>query len=312
MMQRYRTWTLLALLPAFALFVLGCGGDKQDKPKTEPGPKPSASGHGDKGGGAAAAKGAAGGMTAVEGTGAATLKGKVTYDGTPPPPADLKPFMEKQQDKDHCLKGPTADPTWMVGADKGVKNVVVWLRPPEGKFFKAEAPKGDVTMDQPFCLFEPHVVAFAPMMWDPDSKIQKPTGQKFVVKNSAPIPHNTAWSGTNKLVNSGKNEILKAKEGAMPVDAKPGKTSEPGGEELLTINCDIHKWMTAKAVVLDHPYFAVTNEKGEYEIKNAPAGAEVVVAYWHETFPGNTLKQAAKTDKITLKAGDNEKNFTVK
>ena len=32
--------------------------------------------------------------------------------------------------------------------------------------------------------------------------------------------------------------------------------------------------MTAWWMVLDHPYFAVTDAKGNYEIKNAPAGTQ--------------------------------------
>ena len=39
--------------------------------------------------------------------------------------------------------------------------------------------------------------------------------------------------------------------------------------------------MTAYWHVLDHPYFAVTNEKGEFEIKNVPAGTQKVVV-WQE------------------------------
>src|SRR5262249_53195509 len=189
--------------------------------------------------------------TAVKGTGVATLKGKVTYDGTPPTPEDFKARMEAQQDKDHCLKGPTKDPTWMVGADKGVKNVVVWLRAPEGQYFDVPAAqrsrKGEVVMDQPFCEFQPHVVAFFPYFWDPAAKKQTKTGEMFRVDNSAPIPHNTAYTPSNKLVNSGKNEILKPKD-HMNIDVKPGSDSQPEGEELLNINCDIHKWMTAKAL----------------------------------------------------------------
>jgi hypothetical protein len=34
------------------------------------------------------------------------------------------------------------------------------------------------------------------------------------------------------------------------------------------------------------------------------------LCYWHESF-GNNLKQAAKTKKVTLKAGDNTEDFTV-
>jgi hypothetical protein len=300
-------------MTALALVVIGCG-DKGDKPAPPPGTG-SKAGPKDSGGGAgAAAKG--GERMAVKGTGVATVKGKVTYDGEPPTPKDFKPLMEERKDdRDHCLKGPTKDPTWIVGADKGVKNVVVWLRAPEGHYFEIPAAdqsrKNEVVMDQPFCEFQPHVVAYFPYFWDPASKKLKATGEKFKVDNSAPISHNTGYSPTQKLVNTSKNELIKSKE-HMYIDARPGPDTQPGGEEMLSINCDIHKWMTARALIFDHPYFAITNDKGEYEIKGAPAGAEVVFAYWHETFPGNNLKTMAKTEKITLKEGDNTKDLKVK
>jgi hypothetical protein len=313
-MRRYRVWAVLSLVPAVALWVTGCG-DKGDTPKAGPGPQGKTSKPGEQSGTPGKTGSASAERTALKGTGVASLKGKVTFDGDPPKPKDLKPDMEKQQDKDHCLKGPTLDPTWMVGADKGVANVVVWLRAPEGHYFDIPAADQsrtkEVIMDQPFCEFQPHVVAFNPYFWDPASKKLKPTGEKFRVENSAPIPHNTAFTPTQKLVNTGKNEILKPKAN-MPIDARPGPDTQPGGEELLNINCDIHKWMTAKALVFDHPYFAVTNDKGEYEIKGAPAGAEVLLAYWHETFPGNNLRTMAKTEKITLKEGANTKDLKVK
>jgi hypothetical protein len=38
--------------------------------------------------------------------------------------------------------------------------------------------------------------------------------------------------------------------------------------------------MRSDVRVFNHPYFAVTNDKGEFEIKNAPAG-EFKLIVWH-------------------------------
>ncbi|HMC89692.1 MAG TPA: hypothetical protein VKI17_09090, partial [Gemmataceae bacterium] len=84
-----------------------------------------------------------------------------------------------------------------------------------------------------------------------------------------------------------------------------------GGEDLLSVNCDIHKWMTAKVAVFDHPYYAVTQADGSYEIKNVPAGVELIVCHWHESMDQFSLKKA-ETEKYTLKAGDNTKDFKIK
>lgn len=288
------------------LAVFGCGGG-ESKPSPSPSTSKPAESKKTEGG---STKAASGEKTAVEGTGTATLKGKVTYDGDPPARQDLTKLMSEKQepDKSVCLSGDTKDQMWIVGADKGVASVVVFLRAPEGKYLKADgSPSKEVTMDQPHCQFIPHVVAYNPSVYDAATKKQKPTGEKFKVLNTAPINHNTAWTG-NSLFNQGKNEIIKSK-GEMVIDAKPSRDTQAGGEDLLNISCDIHKWMTAKAAVFDHPYYAVTDANGNYEIKNAPAGAEVIVCVWHESM-GNL--KSAKTEPQTLKAGENTKDFKIK
>ncbi len=326
-MQRLRFGGFALLVATLAFLVVsgGCAGDSKDKPPVKPGTGTSG---GDTGKPAAAKSGD---KTALPATGVATIKGKVTYDGDPPAVGDLKTAMQAvtdQAQRDHCLKADTENPTWILGADKGVKNVVVWVRPGDGHYFNitgeaAKPAEKEIVIDQPYCAFKPHVVAFYPSYWDAEAKSQKKTGQVFKVINSAPIPHNTAWSG-RKLLNDGKNEILKAKTGELPIPAKPCPDRQVGGEDLININCDIHKWMTAKAWVFDHPYFAITKDDGSFEIKNVPAGAEIYVAGWHEDAnqgasdvnKGYVLPEGngeRKGMKLTLKDGETkELNFKVK
>jgi hypothetical protein len=293
--------------------LVGCGDG--DKKPSGSGTKPPVADSG-KGGGDTSKGGAAGDKSPVEGTGEGILKGKVVYDGTPPERkslSDLMGALQDPKDKEVCLSGDTKDPLWIVGGDKGVANVVVWLRAPAGKFLKTpdkeQASTAKKTMDQPHCAFEPHVVAFNPSFYDATSKKQKKTGMVLEVDNSAPIKHNTAWSG-NSLFNSGKNEIIPSK-GKMVVEAVPSKESAAGGEDLLNISCDIHKWMRAKAAVFDHPFYAVTNDKGEFEIKGVPAGTDLTLCFWHESMDDKSLK-GAKTEPINLKAGENTKELKIK
>ena len=42
--------------------------------------------------------------------------------------------------------------------------------------------------------------------------------------------------------------------------------------EIVKITCDVHKWMSSFVVVKANPYFAVTNETGQFKIENVPAG----------------------------------------
>ena len=83
----------------------------------------------------------------------------------------------------------------------------------------------------------------------------------------------------------------------------------------ISINCDLHTWMSAKLFVFDHPYYAKTKEDGTFEIPYIPAGAEVTLMAWHEA-NGYAVKytEGDKTvygKKMTLKEGKNEFNFTI-
>lgn len=58
----------------------------------------------------------------------------------------------------------------------------------------------------------------------------------------------------------------------------------------LRLQCDVHVHMNAWAAALDHPYFAVTDEQGRFEIKGIPPGSYTLVA-WHPGF--NIVKFSA-------------------
>lgn len=219
-------------------------------------------------------------------TGWARLKGKVTFDGDPPEVGDFRDSMAGNKDKEYCLKADTDDPTWIVGEDKGVANVVVWVRPPKGKYFpipdELKKRRDVVKMDQPYCAFKPHGVVLFPSYWDPRNESQKPTGQVFKILNSAPIAHNIVWSGT-PVVNSGENVLIPPRKDDKPservVQVHTGRT---GREELIRINCNLHLWMRGWAWAFEHPYFALTKKDGTFDIPKLPAGAEMTLVAWHE------------------------------
>jgi hypothetical protein len=131
-------------------------------------------------------------------------------------------------------------------------------------------------MDQPCCRFEPHVLAVR-------------AGQKVLVKNSAPVSHNVKWGG---FKNKGDNKILPP-GGKLLID---DLVAEP---YPVNVGCNIHGWMKAYIRVYDHPYFAVTDENGAFEIKNAPAGTCRLVI-WHDSgwHDGN-----GNGESVTVKAG---------
>jgi len=170
-----------------------------------------------------------------------------------------------------CNKNAVLDETLIVNPEsRGIKNVVVWLRPnnmnPKAGFAAKEIHPADakrkprnLVIDQPCCMFEPHLLAAR-------------AGDALVVKNSAAVAHNFFWDSAN---NGAVNVNIPANgqhKFPNPLAAEPA---------AIPFKCAIHPWMGGYARVFDHPYFAVTDKDGKFEIKDAPAGNYRVV-YWHE------------------------------
>ena len=69
----------------------------------------------------------------------------------------------------------------------------------------------------------------------------------------------------------------------VPLSVKGGKSPQvlkrPGA---IKLRCDAgHSWMNAYVHVFDHPYYAVTDGKGRFTIKDVPAG-KYTLEFWHE------------------------------
>jgi hypothetical protein len=189
-----------------------------------------------------------------------TVKGRVVFDG----PLPKTEFIKIDKDQAHCPAKILSQRYVVDSKTKGVQWVLVWLvdlnKPlpisPDLKGLKTT----EVVIDQPKCMFEPPVVGVR-------------VGQTLVVKNSAKIPHNVKVDGGTLGPNV--NPILPPGGKVELKDIKPRPLPIP-------ISCSIHGWMKGAVGVFDHPYFAVTNEKGEFEIKKAPVGNYRIVI-WHPT-----------------------------
>lgn len=216
-----------------------------------------------------------------------TIKGRIVFAGDKlPDPAEVK----VDKDQAHCLeKGKIFSDEWVVNKEnKGVKWVFVWLAPEPGGTVKKlpihpslKEPKDQkVEIDQPHCMFIPHSLALR-------------EGQVLVGKNSSPIAHNMNVAG-HPTKNPARNIII-----------PPKATQEFDGLQAddwpVSVQCNIHGWMKAWVRVFDHPYFAVTDADGNFEIKNAPAG-EWRLRSWHDSgWRGGAAGKAG--DKITVKGG---------
>ena len=209
-----------------------------------------------------------------------TLKGRVTWK-----PKQI--FNRKKIDKKGKVcdrpkaKGPLLDPRWIINPkNKGVKDAVAYLgvigkggavdvrakMPIHPTLVKLKKPS--VVLDQPCCEFEPRILCVR-------------QGQDVIIKNSSAVDaHNSAVLGgkdkqnrqiapsVNPIIPPGGQVKLLAKEWGPSAYATP-------------VTCSIHPWMKAHVRVFNHPYFSVTDENGNFELKNVPVVANVRLIIWH-------------------------------
>lgn len=188
-----------------------------------------------------------------------TLRGTVKVDG-PVPPA--KPNKDILRDPACAKLHPDAPPKddLVVAADGGVKWAFVWIK--AGLPAKEHAvPAAPVLLTQSGCTYEPHVFGIMP-------------GQALEVVNGDELMHNV-----HILPLSGNKELNRG----QPVKGSRDtyKFVIPELPPVL-VKCDIHPSMKAWACVVDHPYYAVTDAAGNFEIKGLPAG-KYTVGVWHES-----------------------------
>ena len=223
------------------------------------------------------------------------ITGKIVYDGTPPEMAKL-PISASQVGC--CQANPENDfenreQQWLVDKNGGVKNAVIFLRPPDGTFFdlplEHQKTSESVTVDQPYCAFRPHVFLHFPSFYDKSKNEQKPTGQKLIIANGARCDHNF-----NLIPNSDENRQFGRTLGAGQKETIAQMNPQT---KNVTVTCNIHNWMRAYGFVLDHPYAAITKEDGSFVIENAPLGVELYVVGWHEASTPPSSTAASKAPK---------------
>ena len=190
--------------------------------------------------------------------GPAKFVGRVVVNGEV---AALAPLLKQgQETKDQvCSDDAVPNEKYVVSSDGGLANVFVYMKraPKSG----VPEPSGDpVDLDQKGCLFIPHASIFR-------------VGQPLHLKNSDPVAHNVRIS---TFVNTPFNQTIPAND-ATGLDFLANRAERTPSE----IRCDIHAWMGAWALALDHPWGAVTDADGRFDINDLPDGTwEFVV--WHE------------------------------
>jgi len=156
---------------------------------------------------------------------------------------------------------------------------VVYVDVIAGKTFPA--PKDHPVVDQKGLLFAPHIIA-----------VQLGTTVEFL--NSDNVAHNVFWTAVGGDKKAGHNL------GTWPKGEKRPFTFDKAG--VVPLFCNVHPDMAGYIVVSPTPYFAVTDDSGNYKIKDVPDGSYTLVV-WHEG--------AKNQSKPVTVAGGGKADFTL-
>lgn len=194
----------------------------------------------------------------------ATIVGTVVFQGTVPGPKTIA----VTRDPEVCGSTLTVQPLTVEQETHGVQHVVVSLAD-DGLTGEPGTAVAGITNSK--CRFQPRISVGQ-------------LGGTIEIGNHDPVIHNT------HITHNGRTFI----NVALIAGSKPiGKAFKSAG--LHKVRCNAHKFMEGYLHVFEHPYFAVTNDIGQFRLTGVPAGTREVTV-WHETL--GTLRQ-----EITVPAG---------
>ncbi len=208
----------------------------------------------------------------------ASLTGVVKFEGTAPKASRIDMSSDPYCAKAHPTPATTED--IVVGANGGLANVVIYVSDGLGNR-TFQPPEQPAVFEEKGCQYKPHVLALQ-------------TNQKLDVVNSDETTHNIHPSPNNN------REWNMTQPHGMPLERTFARE-----EIAIPVKCNVHPWMRGYIAVFKHPYFAVSNKDGSFDLKDLPPGTYTITA-WQE-------KLGSQSQKITVGAGETKTlNFSFK
>jgi hypothetical protein len=204
---------------------------------------------------------------------AGSVKGGVMLDGAAPKNEAIKMNADPVCVREN--KSPQFQEAYTVGDDgKALANVFVYVKDGLGSYV-FDTPTESAKIDQQNCRYHPHVFGMR-------------VNQPLEIVNSDPTLHNIhAMPKGNSEFNNGQ-----------PIQGMKMTHTFDKPEVMVPFKCDVHGWMNAYVGVLPHPYYAVTDKSGKFELKSLPPGTYTIEA-WHE-------KLGTQTASVTLGAKESK------
>lgn len=208
----------------------------------------------------------------------AALIGSITVNGKVPEPLviDMSADPVCMQ-----LNQPRAHTDVLLTNDQGLLNAFIYVKSGEPlNTYRFEVPESEVILEHKNCHYSPHVLGVR-------------AGQRLSIVNSDPTVHNTHPTPRINVEWNTSHAV-----GSPPLVKKIDRP-----EQFIPFKDNQHPWEKAYVGVFDHPFFAVSDQFGNYEIRGLPMGTYKLVA-WHEILGEQELE-------ITLGAGESRRiDFT--
>jgi hypothetical protein len=213
-------------------------------------------------------------------SGYGTVTGQFVLDGEIP---ELKPLVAKgdssAKDAAVCAKEGVQDESLIVDpATKGIANVFVYMpkAPNDIAPELRETKEKIVKFDQIGCHFIPHALILR-------------TNQKVAILSADSVSHNTHVYAVR---NSGENQTISLDRVGNT------KWTCPQAEKMpIKVMCDIHPWMRAWWLILDHPYAAISGKDGTFTIEKVPAGTQEFTA-WQDANEGRWVFGKTRATRV--------------
>ena len=206
------------------------------------------------------------------------IVGVVKWNGPVPEPERIQVAKDAHVCAEHGAHDRLSELLIVNPSGGGVKDSIVSLF---GKIENAkplEELQHPDTLNQRACSYDPRVFVV-------------PVGARLTLTSEDEVGHNVRMNGAADL------NIAISKGG------RASRRMEQAG--LVKIGCDIHPWMSGYIHVVKHPYYAVTDGDGQFELTDVPAGTHQI-RLWHEawwTEDGSVAAPIVSTHSVTVRDG---------
>jgi len=205
----------------------------------------------------------------------ASVWGTVVFAGIVPQPKTVEMRGDPYCAKVRASHEPALRQDVVMTTSGRIANVVVYAKDVVGRpQSQIVAPLPPVIFELRSCMFVPHVVAVC-------------CGQEVWFENKDDTVH---------TIHARRSKNPRFNFALLGTQSPSRSVRFPEPEVAVEVRCDVHPWENAFVAVFNHPYYAVTDSNGTFEIPEIPAG-EYTLEAWHE-------KLGTVTQQVRLAPGE--------